>query len=118
MTILDLLLGPLRSPRATERYPEIESPPTRGVRGTPVLDSERCEGVADCMEVCPTRAITLKTEGSGVELRLDYGLCIFCGECVRACPSGAITARDTFELAQVRREDVVAAMPKREVDDA
>jgi formate hydrogenlyase subunit 6/NADH:ubiquinone oxidoreductase subunit I len=118
MTILDLLLRPLRTRRVTEAYPERESLPVRGLRGTPVFDPERCDGLAACQAVCPTGAIGLTPLDGGGEWRLDYGLCIFCGECVRACPSGAITPTDAFELAQVRRTDVVAVFRRREATDA
>jgi NAD(P)H-quinone oxidoreductase subunit I len=102
----------------TEAYPERESLPERGLRGTPVFNRDRCDGLAVCQAACPTGAISVTPVNPGTEWRLDYGLCIFCAECVRACPSGAITPTDAFDLAQVRPVDAVAVFRRREVADA
>ena len=118
MTILEILLRPLRTRRVTEPYPERESLPVNGLRGTPVFGLEHCDGLAVCQAACPTGAISVTPVKLHVEWRLDYGLCIFCGECVRACPSGDITLSDAFDLAQVRRNDVVAVVQRREAAGA
>jgi len=40
-----------------------------------------------CMSVCPTEAISRKSEGVN---RINKERCVGCGECVSACPYGAI----------------------------
>jgi ferredoxin len=49
---------------------------------------ERCIGCADCLKVCPTRAIRIRDRKS---LCL-VDRCIGCGACMRACSQGAISA--------------------------
>ncbi len=49
---------------------------------------ERCTGCAECLKVCPTRAIRIRNRTS---IRL-VDLCIGCGACIRACAAGAISA--------------------------
>lgn len=49
---------------------------------------ERCTGCAECLKVCPTRAIRIRNRTS---IRL-VDLCIGCGACIRACTVGAISA--------------------------
>ena len=49
---------------------------------------DRCTGCAECLKVCPTRAIRIRNRTS---IRL-VDLCIGCGACIRACAAGAITA--------------------------
>jgi NAD(P)H-quinone oxidoreductase subunit I len=36
-------------------------------------------------------------------VRIDLGLCLFCGECVRACPNSAIWMTKMYELANKDR---------------
>jgi Ni,Fe-hydrogenase III small subunit len=41
------------------------------------------------------------------ELRLDLGLCLFCGECAASCPQGAISFSRDYRLASRSREGLV-----------
>ena len=50
------------------------------------VDSDRCTGCGDCVEVCPTEAIAL-VEGKA---RVDEETCIGCGACADECPQNAI----------------------------
>ena len=50
------------------------------------VDSDRCTGCGDCVEVCPTEAIAL-VEGKA---RVDEKTCIGCGACADECPQDAI----------------------------
>lgn len=51
----------------------------------------------ECMEVCPTDAIT-KSDEDGL-VRIDMELCSGCEACVDACPYGAIYFNDEKEVA-------------------
>jgi formate hydrogenlyase subunit 6/NADH:ubiquinone oxidoreductase subunit I len=104
-------VGPaVSTPRVTRNYPFVTDAVDRGIRGTPVLIADRCESLGDCETACPTSAIQLSETTEGLVWQLDYGLCVFCGRCIQACSVGAIVADPTFELAQVRREDIVASV--------
>ncbi len=69
-------------------------------RGQPEIERAKCPvGCRECIEVCPTDALTAET--------LDLGRCLFCTECVDACPHGAIRHTQDYRLAANRREDLV-----------
>jgi NAD-dependent dihydropyrimidine dehydrogenase PreA subunit len=51
------------------------------------VDQELCEGLKDCIEVCPVDVYYL-IEGKAVPTRIDA--CIECCQCVDSCPKGAI----------------------------
>ena len=73
-------------------------------RGVPVVDRAKCPGgCRDCVEACPTDAITIDRKG----LRLDLGRCLFCTDCVEACPERAIRYTQDFRLAGRRRDDLI-----------
>jgi ferredoxin len=50
----------------------------------PVTQQTECALCGECMEVCPTAAITV-----GETVVTDPSLCIRCCACVKACPTGA-----------------------------
>ena len=51
------------------------------------VDPEKCEGCGDCVDVCPTEAITLE-DGKAV---VNEEECADCGACEPVCPTEAIT---------------------------
>ncbi|HZR38289.1 MAG TPA: ferredoxin family protein [Nevskia sp.] len=76
----------------------------------PVIDRNRCEGKADCVEVCPYGVFTVATlpadqrkglsflgrlkgaaHGWQQALTPNAEACHACGKCVTACPERAIT---------------------------
>ncbi|MBI2914753.1 MAG: 4Fe-4S binding protein [Firmicutes bacterium] len=46
-----------------------------------------CLDCGNCVEPCPTKAIT----GSGKGYRIDASGCVGCGRCAVVCPSGAVS---------------------------
>lgn len=50
------------------------------------VDSAKCNGCGDCLEVCPTGAIGL-VDGKAV---INGSECVGCGVCLRVCSEGAI----------------------------
>lgn len=51
------------------------------------VDEVACEGIGDCVDVCPTDVYDL-VDGKAVPTRIDA--CIECCQCVDACPKNAI----------------------------
>ena len=79
----------------------IASIPT-GFRGKPKIESSRCvDGCSVCVDVCPTRAISLNP------LTIDLGACIFCPLCTEACPEGAIGYTNDYKMAANTREGLL-----------
>jgi Ni,Fe-hydrogenase III small subunit/Pyruvate/2-oxoacid:ferredoxin oxidoreductase delta subunit len=84
----------------TGRYP-LQAPvlPDR-FRGRPELDPEACPpDCRACVDACPAGAI----EGQ----RIDLGRCLFCGCCAEACAPGAIRFSSDYQLASLKREELV-----------
>lgn len=77
--------------------------------GTPTcpVSTEDCFACGECIEVCPTHAISLSEDGNSIET--DVNRCIRCCACVKECPAGAriyntpYTAR-LFQNFSARRE--------------
>ena len=106
MFVFDTLLHRLKRGCETMSYPKGPAPalPDRHGGGLRV-ETEKCpDGCAECVSVCPTRAIT-STDGKGISL--DLGRCLFCSACVEACPTEAITHTGDHRLAVRRREDLI-----------
>lgn len=57
-----------------------------GKPSAPVCTGD-CFVCGECVEVCPTHAIRISTDGSRIET--DANRCIRCCACVKACPNGA-----------------------------
>ncbi len=62
------------------------------------VDTEDCNGCADCVETCQMGAIAL-ADGPGIS-QVDLDRCIGCGNCVATCPTGAVSlVRKSKEVA-------------------
>lgn len=105
----------------TVRYPEKRRPIADGYRGLHHLEArmtgdERCVACEMCSTVCPAGAIRIVAEevsDPSIEKRpqsyeVDLLRCIFCGMCVEACPREALTMTKRYELADTKREKLVA----------
>lgn len=53
---------------------------------SPKVEQELCIGCGDCIDICPSQAISLKSKKS----RIDQENCIGCAECISICPCEAI----------------------------
>lgn len=102
--MLNILLERARQGHRTMRWPDGPPPPMpERFRGAPVIDRERCpDGCAECVEACPTEAITLGEGRTSAEI--DLGRCLFCRDCVEACPEGAVQHGQAFSLSASTRE--------------
>lgn len=106
MGFVDLVLRPLRRPRATVAYPAGLADAVHSER-TPRFRPEQCDDNRRCQKVCPAGAITIEPDGErGRRWSLDYGVCVFCGECISACPTSAIAGTGDFELAAAARKSL------------
>jgi heterodisulfide reductase subunit A2 len=72
--------------------------------------TEKCDGCALCLDVCPYRAITLSASqnGDGRLIVTDPALCKGCGLCAATCPKGGVEVQG-FTLDQLRSQ-VAAAL--------
>lgn len=56
------------------------------------IKTDVCEGIADCIPVCPVECISLVDSESDRNAKgtkwayIDWELCIECGACLAACP--------------------------------
>jgi len=59
----------------------------RGGNFVITIDYDKCNGAAECVNVCPVNIYELK-DGRAVAKNVEE--CIECCACVNACPNGAI----------------------------
>ncbi len=69
------------------------------------FSGELCTGCADCVRLCPTRAIRLRND----KPVLMPDQCIGCGDCIRICSAGAVGA-PTCELKHLRDDRISVAL--------
>ncbi len=54
----------------------------------PLLDETRCRRCADCIAVCPTKCLSMRSDGPFLIRPTE---CVSCGLCVLVCPSAALS---------------------------
>lgn len=77
--------------------------------------TEKCDGCALCLDVCPYRALKLEeVEGDGrttKRIRSDSALCKGCGLCEATCPKGGVLVHGfTLEQLQVQVNAIAEAL--------
>ena len=109
----------------TLQWPEEQKPSPTRHRGRHILHRydnglERCIGCELCSGACPVGCIYVEpaendpanpvSPGERYAARYEINLmrCIYCGYCAEACPTEAITLGPRYELADYRRERLVA----------
>jgi Ni,Fe-hydrogenase III small subunit/ferredoxin len=97
----------------TMAYPDGPAPPLPDRHGGALrVDASKCaDGCRECVEVCPTEAITRPPGGA---VALDLGRCVFCSACVETCPTGAVTKGGDYRMAVRARADLVLGGPGEE----
>ncbi|HKK41695.1 MAG TPA: 4Fe-4S binding protein [Bacteroidales bacterium] len=69
------------------------------VKGSIVVDVERCKGCEICMVSCPVDTIAMATEVNGKGYNYAYpanpDTCTGCANCALVCPDGVITVYKT-----------------------
>lgn len=53
----------------------------------PKVLEDKCAGCGDCVENCPTEAISMNDNNVAV---IDPDVCAECGDCINTCPAEAI----------------------------
>ncbi|HIY15348.1 4Fe-4S binding protein [Alistipes sp. An66] len=72
------------------------------IKGTIVVDRERCKGCGVCVSVCPCDVLALSAEVNGkgypVARMANPDACTGCASCAVICPDSVITVyRQKFE---------------------
>src|SRR5476649_132750 len=75
---------------ATVAYPDVPAVVSGHFRGRPEFDFHSWSDARPAAEVCPTGAIQLSGDDRVRRVRVDYGLCVFCGQCADASADGAV----------------------------
>lgn len=57
----------------------------------PTVDSNKCEGCGECVDVCPSEVFEMQDDKS-VPVNADE--CLGCESCVEVCEAGAITVEE------------------------
>jgi len=96
------------SPRFTTKFPAVPCKVPERLRGKPEFNTDYCIGCGACVNVCPTRALTMvdHTEGDNPKrvITQQTDACIFCGNCSENCTTEkGIKLSQIWDLANMDR---------------
>jgi NADH-quinone oxidoreductase subunit I len=107
----------------TLQYPTVKWTMPERSRARLFNKIEDCIGCGQCLRVCPTKCITIKTEkrgkdeperyasdGTAIKLRtivydIDMGLCCYCGLCTFTCPTHCLVMTGDYEYSVYDRNE-------------
>jgi NAD-dependent dihydropyrimidine dehydrogenase PreA subunit len=61
-----------------------------------IVDSEKCIGCGECIDICPVEVYELQDEKS---VPVNVEECVGCESCMEVCEQEAITVREFGEVA-------------------
>lgn len=102
-----ILQKTFRTGIVTHPYPETPARVSQHFRGRPEFDFAAWRDVLPAARACPTGAIRVELSPDTLAVTIDYGRCVFCGECEAASPSGGVRITREFEMAALRREELL-----------
>lgn len=114
--MFEILHKSLRTGLVTIGDPLGEFAPSEAFRGAPRFDFDRWKDAREQAALCPTGAIRTEDRAGTRDVRIDYGLCIFCGQCAEGGDT-AVTISREMEPPVKRREDLVVKA-RYELDDS
>jgi formate hydrogenlyase subunit 6/NADH:ubiquinone oxidoreductase subunit I len=99
------------SPRFTTRFPKKPHVVPEKFRGKPEFDLDTCIGCGACVNVCPTRALTMvedtKADKPVRKITARHDACIFCGNCHENCTTkNGISLTRNWDLAGLDRAEM------------
>ena len=101
----------VRASQGTQYITDLRKAVPHGFRGRPEIAAAPCkEGCTDCVNACPTGAISL------APLRMDLGKCVFCAECVEACPPRKISFSPDPRMSAATREGLALVEGQERID--
>lgn len=86
-----------RTGTVTERQPLTAA--AAKFRGKIAIDRDKCNCCQECMEICPSGALSLSGDRERQRLVIDHGKCVFCGNCAQVCPEQALRVTNSCYLA-------------------
>jgi len=106
----------VRKSQGTQYIADLRAASPAGFRGKPVIGSAACaEGCQACVQVCPSRAITLDAAAAD-PVRIDLGRCVLCGDCEPVCPSARISFSNDVKLCSTSREALTVSAARPDID--
>ena len=61
-----------------------------------IVDTEKCIGCGECVDICPMEVYELQDEKS---VPVNVEECVGCESCIEVCEQEAITVREIGEVA-------------------
>ena len=112
-----ILTARIKQKYRTYNYPRQKPVLPERFRGRPVIDGQVVNDPERILQSCPTGALSI---GNDRKLRLDMGLCIFCGQCdgEKACSGKGIKFSREHALATRKREDLVLTGKEQKLAEA
>lgn len=93
--MLNLLRKIMNTGTVTEPYDA--APVPARFRGALTMDKADCSSCQSCVDICPSRALSIQ-DG---QLSVDNRACLFCGRCVEVCQQHHLKHSSSYKLAEL-----------------